>query len=280
MQRLPSLPSYPPGRRCPGKDSVAKLRTRGALVVFFAACFAQAKTGTRPLFEPTDLELEDPGWLGFDFQTGTIRGRDPWRVVVSDFEFNAGVLPNLELDIDASYALEGSNRSPFSQPHAVTDALWTSVKWGVKDWHEDTLGRSWALGMQAGPKLPIARGSRGVGIEGLVLLGLLAHKTHFVLNAGFLNDPRSSASGSRPFGLECGLDIRAPFDQADTVAFIGELAGVHFFSSDPHQLSTTAGLSYSPYQYLDLSIVGLAGWLNGSDRYGLLLGVTPKFQWF
>jgi len=217
--------------------------------------------------------------VDFDFQMGVIRGRDPWRIIVPDFELNLGILPNLEFDLDGSYSLEGSSSGPFSRPHAAPDALWTSVKLGLKDWHNDALSRAWALGFQVGPKLPAARGSRGIGVEGLVLLGLLAFDSHFVLNAGLLNDPRPTAPESRPFGFECGLDIHVPFDTGDTVAFIGEVSGVHFFSADPHQLSTTAGLSYSPYRYLDLSVVGLAGWLNGSDRYGLLFGVTPKFRW-
>jgi hypothetical protein len=189
------------------------------------------------------------------------------------------MLPNLELDLDGSYALEGSSSSPFSQPHATPDALWPSAKLGLKDWHDEELGRAWALGFQVGPKIPIARESRGVGFEGLFLLGILLFNSHFVINAGLLNDPRPTQFESRPFGFECGLDIHTPFDKNDTAAFIGEISGVHFFSGDPHQFLTTAGLNYSPYRYLDLSVVALAGWLNGSDRYGLLLGVTPKFRW-
>src|SRR3989442_1722448 len=54
----------------------------------------------RPLFEPTDLELEQPGMLEVDLQFGVIRSRGPARVVVPDFEVDVGILPNLELDID------------------------------------------------------------------------------------------------------------------------------------------------------------------------------------
>jgi hypothetical protein len=240
---------------------------------------AQARLGSRPLFEPTDLQLEDPGVVDFDFQMGAIRGRDPWRVVVPDFELNFGFLRNVELDLDGSYALEGSNESPFAQPHAAPDALWPSVKVGVRDWYDAEASRAWAVGVQVGPKLPIAQGSRGVGVEGLLLLGLLVQNTHFVLNAGALADPRPAPGDSRPLGFECGLDIHTPLDKDDTYAFIGELAAVHFFSSDPHQLLSTAGLSYSPFNYLDLSVIALVGWLNGSDRYGILLGVTPRLRW-
>ncbi len=250
-----------------------------ALFVVVLGTRASARTGTRPLFEPTDLQLEQPGIVDFDFQMGVIRGRDPWRIVVPDFELNFGFLRNVELDLDGSYALEGSSNSPFSQPHAVPDALWPSVKVGVVDWVDDETARAWAIGFQVGPKLPVARGSQGLGIEGLALLGILFKKTHFVFNAGAFDDPRPSPTGSRPLGVEVGLDIRSSLDKDDTYAFLGELSAVHFFSPDPPQLLTTAGLCYSPFSYLDLSAVALLGWLNGSDRYGLLLGLTPKVRW-
>ena len=250
-----------------------------ASILAFTTAVANARMGIRPLFEPTDLELEDPGVVDFDFQMGVIRGRDPWRVVVPDFELNFGFLRNVELDLDGTYALEGTDSSPFSQPHAVPDALWPSIKVGLADWFDDETARAWALGFQVGPKLPIARGSHGLGIEGLALFGVLIHRTHLVFNLGALADPHPSPVDSRPLGVEAGLDIHASFDKEDTVAFIGELAAVRFFSPDPHQLLTTAGLNYSPLSTLDLSAIGLVGWLNGSDRYGFLLGVTPKLRW-
>ena len=250
-----------------------------ASIVTFVSAAAHARTGTRPLFEPTDLQLERPGIVDFDFQLGVIRGRGPWRVVVPDFELNFGFMRNVELDLDGTYALEGTSSSPFAQTHAVPDALWPSIKVGLMDLYDDERPRAWAIGFQIGPKLPVARGSSGIGVEGLVLLGVLFEKTHLILNAGALADPHPSPGEARPFGIETGLDIHSSLDKDDTYAFIGELAAVHFFSSDPHQLLTTAGLNYSPTSYLDLSAVALWGWLNGSDRYGLLLGVTPKVRW-
>ena len=59
-----------------------------------------------------------------------------------------------------------------------------------------------------------------------------------------------------------------------------ELSAVRFLSDDPAQLLATVGATWSATSSLDLSLVGLVGFLNGSDRYGLLLGVSPKFQLF
>jgi len=47
------------------------------LAISLLSSSALARTGIRPLFEPTDLQLEDPGIVDFDFQLGLIRGRDP-----------------------------------------------------------------------------------------------------------------------------------------------------------------------------------------------------------
>jgi len=53
---------------------------------------------------------------------------------------------------------------------------------------------------------------------------------------------------------------------------------VRFVSSDPAQLLATAGLTFSASDSLDLSLVALVGFLDGSDRYGALLGVAPKIH--
>lgn len=239
-----------------------------------------ASSARRPLFEPTDLELEDPGVLDFDFQLGLVRGQDNWRVVNPDFEFDFGVARNLELDVDGSYAIAGTPASPFAHPQALPDALWTSVKLGLVDWADDITQRAWALGVQVGPKLPIARGNRGIGAEGLALLGLATGKLHFVLNAGLLLDPHPTADAPRPIGIEIGLDLNFALDRQQKYALTGELGAVRYLTAYPHELLSTVGFLFSPSEYVDVSVVSLLGWLNGSDRYGLLFGLSPKLRLF
>src|SRR5215831_19696756 len=127
---------------------------------------ARARRGVRPLFEPTDLELENPGVVEMDLQVGAIRGPQsgPWRAVLPDFELDVGLLRNVELDLDGAYAIEGPATGPFSFDHPAPDSLWLSVKLGLLDFEDE--GRGLALGIQGGPKLPAAAGSRGVGFEG------------------------------------------------------------------------------------------------------------------
>jgi hypothetical protein len=248
---------------------------------------AVARRGIRPLFEPTDLELEEPGVVEADVQVGAIRGQGPWRTVVPDFELDVGLARGLELDLDGAYAIEGPSDQAFGLDHPAPDNLWLCAKVGLLDWRDDAPPGdeggpplSWALGVQAGPKLPAAPGSHGVGVEGLVLVGHVHHHTQLVLNAGAFIDPGPAPGASRPEGLELGLDLQQDLDAAGRFSLTGELAGVAFISDDPAQLLATAGMAFSPRPDLQLSLVGLWGFLDGSDRYGALLGVSKKFRLF
>ena len=64
--------------------SRASSRVAVALATLLAGSIAGgpafARRGVRPLFEPTDLELEKTGTLDIDLQAGMIRSRGPARV--------------------------------------------------------------------------------------------------------------------------------------------------------------------------------------------------------
>jgi hypothetical protein len=252
----------------------------GLLVVAAVPRAALARRGVRPLFEPTDLELEDPGVTELDLQAGVIRGQLPWRLVIPDFEVDLGLTNWLELDLDGSYALEAPPGS-FRFSNAAPDNLWPAFKLGLYDWVDE--GKSadeltaWALGAQVGPKIPVAPGSEGVGAEALLLLGHVLWKAHFVLNAGMFVDPHPTATSNRPVGVELGLDFDRDLDKNGHYQVTAELSSVMFLSGDPNQLLATAGLAWTPIPpYTQISLVGLAGFLEGSDKYGVLLGLTQK----
>jgi hypothetical protein len=67
-------------------------------------------------------------------------------------------------------------------------------------------------------------------------------------------------------------------DASDRFSLAASVSGVHFASSESDQLLTTTGIVWSPSAWIDLSLPGLVGRLTGNDRYGLLLGVSPKFR--
>ena len=222
----------------------------------------------RPLFEPTDLEMEEPGILDVDLQMGVIRGAGPYRVVTPDFELDVGILPWLELDIDGTYAVD-------EDAHAVPDNLWLSAKIALAASRSMETHRAWGLGIQIGPKLPVAPGSTGVGFEGLALVGGIVGRVQAVVNLGGFVDPDPDGTG-RDTGFEAGIDLEIHL--SGPWFFVGELSGVSFTSPDPNQLITTAGIKWSPRDSFDLSVVGLLGYLDGNDRWGILLGVSPKFR--
>jgi len=250
-----------------------------AMALALAAPTTAHAAAARRIFEPTDLELEESGTVELDLQFGLIRGPSPYRVSVPDFELDIGLTKNLELDIDGAFALEGPDTGGLSPHHWNRDNLWVGAKMGLLDFLDDETKQSFALGIQVGPKLPIARGSHGLGFELLLLGGFHQGRTTIVLNAGFVADPLPDDVGTpRPQGIEGGIDVAVDLPGNGKWSATGELGGMRFFSNDPHQLVATAGIAYNATPWLSLSLVGLAGFLDGNDRYGILLGASPKYK--
>jgi hypothetical protein len=241
---------------------------RAAFALLLAASTAHAKR--HPQFEPTDLELEDTGVMELDLQVGVVKGADANRIVLPDFELDLGLLANLELDLDGTYAI--------ADGHSAPDNLWASLKVGLYDGRDDPDrddGNAWALGVQAGPKLPTGSDQHGVGAEALALIGRVQGPAHLVLGVGGLIDPHVTAA-PRPWGLAAGLDLELDLDTTNHWALLGELAASWFGSPDPTQCNATIGIQYSATPRLDLSIVGEVGFVPGSDPYGIFFGFSPK----
>ena len=248
------------------------------LVYTLTAPTAAHAASVRRIFEPTDLELEETGAVELDLQFGLIRGPSPFRLSVPDFELDIGLTKNLELDIDGAFSLEGPATGGFSPRHWNRDNLWVGTKLGLADWVDENTKQSFALGIQVGPKLPIASGSHGLGVELLLLGGFHRGRTTLVLNAGFLTDPFPDNVGTaRSRGIEGGLDLAVDLPGNGKWALSAELGGIRFLSQDSHQLVATAGIAYAATPWLSLSLVALAGFLDGDDRYGVLLGAAPKY---
>ncbi|HEY2733050.1 MAG TPA: hypothetical protein VGI70_03655, partial [Polyangiales bacterium] len=82
------------------------------------------------------------------------------------------------------------------------------------------------------------------------------------------------------FEFDLGLFPDVELDADEEFSFNASVSGVNFLSSDADQISTSAGATWSVSDELDLSLSALVGWLAGGDRYGLLLGVSPKLDLF
>jgi len=250
------------------------------LLAVIIALPAGAVARPRPRFEPTDLEWEETGVAEVDMEFGAIRSPGPWRFVVPDFELDFGIFDNVELDLDGAYAVEGPNSGSFSFDHAVPDSLWPSMKIGLYSDHDYETRRARAFGVQAGPKLPVAPGAHGIGGEALLVAGGAVRGFNLVLNLGAFVEPAQDAASSRQVGGEAGLDMQLQLDDRNRFQLTGELATAYFVSPDPNQLHATAGITWSISPSLDLSVVGVFGFLSGDDRYGLLFGLEPKMRMF
>ena len=94
-------------------------------------CAAGAAEATKRRFEPTDLELEEAGTLQADIQFGPVRSDGPLRLVLPDAEIDLGLAPNIELDVDFTFGLEGPAQGPYRPDHGVTDNTWIAAKTGA-----------------------------------------------------------------------------------------------------------------------------------------------------
>lgn len=234
---------------------------------------------TRRFFQPTSLEVEEPGMLELDLQFEFIRGADAYRLGLPDFELDIGVFQSLEIDLDGAFSLQDSPGETRSFDQVNADNLWLAGKVPIVRLDDDTAERSWNLGgaLQLGPKFPTAPDTFGVGVEGLALLGLQYGGAEISLNAGGFADPEVHG-GHRPIAFETGIDASYDLDAGGTWSLTGSIGAVHFFSDDPDQLTFTAGVAFDPTPWLEVSLMGLAGTLPGGDRYGVVVGFTPSFR--
>ncbi len=246
------------------------------LTLVYPATTAFAQTRRR--FEPTDLQLQPVGTLEVDAQLSYIEGDTAGRIVVPDLEVSLGLARNIELEIDTAYAIEGRPMTRFTLDHPAPDNLWFSSKMGLLDLRSESADRSWAFGLQQGPKLPLAPGARGVGYEALFLGGVVTGPTHVFLNLGGFVDPNGDPGAKRrPVALEAGLDLAVDLDKKGIWSLLFEAGAVEFLSGEARQAHLTAGAQWGATPNLDLSLAGMVGLFPGSDRGGILVGVTPRF---
>jgi hypothetical protein len=101
---------------------------------------------------------------------------------------------------------------------------------------------------------------------------------HAVLNTGAFADPAPAADQERPRGLEGGLDLSLDIDPGGRFSATAELSSVWFASADPRQMLATGGVAWQATDHVQLALIGLVGLVAGSDRYGVLLGLSPRWR--
>lgn len=247
------------------------------LLVLLIGPAALARPHVRRHFEPTDLELEQPGTAQLDLETGFVRGRDAWRLVAPDFDLDVGLATWLEVGVNGGYAVEGEAGKPFSLDHSASDPLWISCKLGLVDVVDEEASRTYALGLQLGPKLPTFPGGHGVGAEALLLGGIGLGATTLSFNLGGFVDPAPGGVSQRPIAFESGITWDQDLDRAGRYSLSTDLSGVVYAHHEPTELQASFGPVVAVASWLDLSLTGVLGLLPSGDRYGALLGFSPHF---
>ena len=228
----------------------------------------------RPRFEPSDLEMEEPGHLDLDVQVGATRGDGLHgnRLILPDFEVDLGVADGLEIDVEGAFGVDHFHSS---QAHLASEALWPGVKAMVWDSRISPASDGWAAGVQLGPRLPILN-ARGIGFAAVALGGFARSSTHLALNLGGIVDPIDTATSTHPTSLVAGLDLDFDLNNNGTWSFVGEVAAAHYVSDDPEELNATAGLVWGVSRRLDLSAIVMASAVAGTDRAAVIFGASPK----
>ena len=252
-------------------------------VVVAAALFAWSAPASaqhaRPRFEPTDLDLHERGEAEMDLQVGPMKGDGYVHGFLPDFELTLGIAHSAELECDGTFGINEKGEPAFF------DNTLLAIRLGLFDFRDSPKDKNaWAGGVQVGPRLPTLPGSRGIGLEGLVLVGRSQGRLHVFLQAGWLVDSAqlldNGQRDQRPSAFEAGVDVDWDLDADGKWGIEGDLGGQKYVSDDDDTIQLTLGPQLQVTKAIQLSVVGFGGFLKGGDRLGLLFGMNAKFKAF
>ncbi len=245
------------------------------LCLFAFSVNAEAARRHRQHFEPTDLELQDPGNLELDLQAGPTYGTGPLgnRLILPDFELDLGLFQNVELDVDGAFSL---NQFDEQTRAWGGDSLWVASKLSLFDVRGPEHPVAFAGGLQLGPRFPTI-GARGIGYGALGLLGVVHERIHLVGNFGVFIDPGPEIAHGQAKSVLLGLDLDLDLDARGHYSLLGEMGLAHYWSADPDEITASAGAAVEVSPNLELSLMTLVGFLPDQDRVAVLLGASPRF---
>lgn len=229
---------------------------------------AHARRFFRSRFRPGTLEIQKVGQLELEAQLGGIYGDGPdgSRMPLPDFALGLGVLPWLEVDIDTSFAQTNIGTA---DAEFVGEPVWVAGRFDLYNFKDKKTESTFGVGVQVGPRLPSIHNARGIGVEGLGLLGGGSKNLHAVANLGSTVDASQSPS------INYGIDVEYEFELRHKWALIGEVAGAHYFGADdPDVLLFNVGVAAELSDDLKLELMALTGPVFAGDRFGLVAGFT------
>ena len=237
----------------------------------------RATARPRRRFEPTDLDLRDEGVVEIDTQVGYSGGADP-RVTMPDLEVALGLAHGIQLQLDTTLGWDQQQKNRLR----TVENTWATVKLRIADVVDPVTQDYWAVGTQVGPKLPTMQDARGLGVEGLVIVGRGQGPVHLFVQVGVLLDPYVATPGTareRPFALEGGVDADIDLDDHDRWSFTAEVGASRFFAPRYGETHATAGVACNVTKQLELSAIAIGGYAQGG-QLGFLVGATPKLALF
>jgi hypothetical protein len=216
--------------------------------------------------------------MEIDCLIGPVRHEGEPRINLPDCEISLGIVKNVEVAYVGLLAFERPEGGGSLFGAHVWENGWLSVEVGLLRVQAPKTKSHWSLGVRAGPMLPLIDGSHGPGFAALGLVGRTIggdffESTRFTFGIGGLVDS-AMAGSDRPVAAIALGDVEADMKFHD-LELVGSLEVKAFASSDPSELTILGGVTWAPDGF-EVSILGVAGALEGGDRYGVLLRFDPK----
>lgn len=221
----------------------------------------------RPTWYPEDLDLQRPGEIETNLRTGFLRSASGTTTILPDLELDVGIDRRLELGVDAQ-----AGWSAQAAAWTALDQLWLSAKHLLADHHSS--GRSWAVGVQHGPRLPLMAASNTLGYQAIIMIGVDTQKTQWVCSAGGFLDPMD-ATRQQPWGALLGLD--GSWDLSDRWTLEPGVSATAQYGHGTDVLATL-DIALNVAQWLIVRAGGSAGRLDGSRALGLQVGLSPLWS--
>ena len=236
----------------------------GLLAVMVPSTVQALTRHHRPTWYPEDMDLQKPGEVELNLRSAWLATRTGQSVVLPDVELDVGVDRQLELGIDAQ-----AGWATGSDGWAPLDQIWLSVKHLLVDHHGK--GRSWALGLQHGPRVGVLGGSRLLGYQALAMGAIDTRTTHWVVSVGGFVDPQDSTL-RRPVGAVVGLDGAWQFSDDWTLEPSAAATEIWGHGVD---LLAACDVAWAVRDWMTLRGGVLVGRLDGAGTVGVQVGVSP-----
>ncbi len=263
----------PDGQGSMDRNWLKSLQVLGALLVLFAALPVDART-RRAVFDPEDLEMQKPGVLFIETTGGLLRDGQGRHEVMPDLSLDLGLTKSTELNIDGTFARISQGPNTWGGMSNAPDNIWLSLKnplWTNRVRHSES---AQTIGVQYGLKLPVARQSHGLGAQALGMFGLSATQRRLVLNIGYFVDP--TTANVQAWGALSGVDYEFDLDPEGVWQITGDLSGAWYGQDHTKELALTGGVTYVWQEKIELSLLGLGGWLAGGPAVGGFINVSPR----